>query len=136
MYTKQTTVLSKVIPAVPGNVTMDFRTFWNDKEAYTEINCTVDDVTSGATVNWQTENCSVRIESSVQEKSGVITNAARLAVLSYAGCTVICVVEQMGLDEPIKKSLHIPLTGTYYMHHGPSHITHVFWSCDFSNDLR
>lgn len=81
-----------------------------------------DNVSPDANITWDTKECRGGIRASLptqvvhgsKQDAGVVWNTARLPVYSHAGCTLMCVVHSHGLEKPVQKSIHIPLTSMFY----------------------
>ncbi|KAG9264872.1 hypothetical protein AMEX_G21209 [Astyanax mexicanus] len=104
---------------VPVNVTLQSMVVWVNGMAYTQVNCSADSVPPDSTVFWNTENCRMGINMSepsevliqsgtLQGDGGGVWSSARLPVHSYAGCTVVCVLEH---HRPERNSVQLPSGG-------------------------
>ncbi|KAI4894049.1 hypothetical protein NFI96_024553 [Prochilodus magdalenae] len=113
----------------PINITLQSNTVWEHGIAYMEVNCSADNTPPAATIELDTDDCRhainatefsnvVRVSGSQQENAVGVWSSAHLSVQAYAGCTVICVLKQQGLQRPERKSLRVPSVGPPESHLG------------------
>ncbi|XP_071352296.1 uncharacterized protein [Trachinotus anak] len=96
------------------NITINSSTEWKAGEQFTQVDCSADSVASAAAITWHVENSDNRIVSSLPEPEvqadGSVSARSSVHFLSslYAGQNLTCVVEHPSLEEPEKRTIHIP----------------------------
>ncbi|KAA0701835.1 hypothetical protein E1301_Tti017675 [Triplophysa tibetana] len=98
------------------NTTLHSSIEWESDTAYARLVCSVESQRPPLTISWGTENCNIDISSelvmsqSESQKSHMVIaeSVAHIPIYVYDGCTVTCVVEQLGLDKPEKNSIALP----------------------------
>ncbi|XP_076832979.1 uncharacterized protein LOC143477964 isoform X2 [Brachyhypopomus gauderio] len=105
---------------VRASVMMRSRGEWENGMAYEVVECQADGVTPEATITWSadcTSGLAALGASGPQQGNGAqVRSSTRLSILSYAGCTVICVLDQDGQEEQMRRSINIPLKGPSEVH--------------------
>lgn len=106
----------------PIHVTLLSNQTWENGIEYTEVKCMADNASPDANITWDTMDCRSgisapeprRVVARRTQDPGVVWITARLPVYSHSGCTLICVLHSHGLEKPVQKSIHIPLTSMFY----------------------
>ncbi|KAK1786014.1 hypothetical protein P4O66_017557 [Electrophorus voltai] len=107
-------------PCVHARVMLISSRVWENGVAYAVVECRADNVTPDAAITWSMQ-CkrglsALRSSRPQQRKGAQVWSSTRLSLLSYAGCTVTCSLDQDGQKGHNGKSIDIPLIGPSEIH--------------------